>query len=216
MALATAAVNYRRVGPGKFYLVATPSTATTEEDYYALFFTVPATKTVAGHKTGIKPYITQDETGLDVKVKMSKTAFKPCTGTTTDMVTGIDTATATITAYDVTPDHLVDMFGSQGADLISVAAATGVAARQIALLGPQSYNTLYTAMYEIPSSVVPGEYFHYIFPCVSVVTDLELKMNKKDPMTLKMEFQLQTSPFLLNAAGNGVVIITDDPTTPSL
>lgn len=219
MALATAAINYRRVGPGKLYIVPAPSTGiTTQEDYYALFFNTTTTKAYkpSNLKTGIVPYANAEEAGLDTKIKLSKAKFNPCTGTNTEMVTGIDTATASIQIYDVDPAHLVDQFGGQAADLITVAAATGVAARQIALLGPQSYNTLYTMMWEMPSSVIPGEFFHYIYPNVSMITDVEAKAGKKDAMSLKIDFQLMTSPFVMTSSGFGVVWIADDPTAPAL
>jgi len=219
MALTSAAAIYKRVGPGQLYIVPAPTTGiTTEEDMYKLFFgstgTLAAAKKVLS--AGIKPWANLDNSGLDLKIKPSKVTFDPNNGPKFDMVTGIDTATAEYTFYDVDPAHLVDLFGSQAADLITVAAATGVAGRSIAMLGPQSYNTPFTVLYRSPSSVIPGEFFHYMFPMVSMIADVEIKLSKKDEVKGKVTLQLQCSPYIFNSAGFGVVVITDDPTAPGL
>jgi hypothetical protein len=219
MPLTSALVNYRRVGPGQLYLLPAPTTGiTTEEDYYKLFF--GSTGTAAAAKkvitAGLNPYVNIDNSGLDLKIKASTVKFDPNNGPATELVTGIDAATAEITAFDVEPTHLVDMFGSQASDLVTVAAATGVAARKIALLGPQSWNVPYCGLYRMPSQNVPGEFFHYLFPNLLMTPDLDIKMSKKDEMKAKLTFQLMCSPYLLNSAGFGVVVITDDPTAPGL
>jgi hypothetical protein len=64
--------------------------------------------------------------------------------------------------------------------------------------------------------VVPGEFFHYLLPAASMMADIEIKMSKKDEMKCKVTLQLQPSPYLNNSAGNGVVVITDDPTAAGL
>jgi hypothetical protein len=164
---------------------------------------------------GVTPWASLDNTGLDLKMKPSVVKFDPNNGPAVEIVTGLESAAAEFTFFEVDPAHLVDLFGSQAADLISVAATTGVAGRKIALLGPQSYNTLYSVMYRIPSSIIPGEFFHYLFRVASVLADIEIKMSKKDEMKVKVTLQLQASPFLFNSAGNGVVVITDDPNAPA-
>jgi hypothetical protein len=219
MALTSALINYRRVGPGQLYLIPAPTTGiTTEEDYYKLFF--GSTGVMAAAKkvltAGLKPYVNIDNGGLGLKIKPSTVKFDPNNGPATDLVTGIESATAELTAFDVDPAHLVDMFGSQAADLITVAAATGVAARQIGLLGPQSWNIPYCGLYRMPSQNVPGEFFHYLFCNMLLNADLDLKMSKKDEMKAKLTLQLMCSPYLMNSAGFGVVVITDDPTAPAL
>jgi len=219
MSLATANSTIKKVGPGQIYLAPAPTTGiTNEEDYYKIFF--GSTGTLAAAKKvltgGILPWATLDNTGLDFKVKPSTVKFDPNNGPAVELVTGIESASAEFTFFEVDPAHLVDLFGSQAADLITVAAATGVAARKIALLGPQSYNTLYSVLYRVASSTVPGEFWHYLFPVASIVSDIEIKMSKKDEMKVKVTLQLQCSPFIYNAAGNGVVVITDDPTSAGL
>jgi len=221
--LATAISTMKRVGPGQLYLALAPNadpgtatTATTTDGYYALFYGATGKASKKALNVGVKPWATLDSSGLDVKIKPSTVTFDPNNGPKVEMVTGIESATAEFTFFEVDPDHLVDIFGSQAADLITVAASTGTAARKIALLGGQSYNTLYSVLYRIPSSLVPGEFFHYLFPCASLLADLEIKMSKKDEMKVKLTLQLQASPFLFNSAGNGVVVVSDDPTAPAL
>ena len=219
MALTSASSIYKRVGPGNIYILPAPTTGiTTEEDYYKLFFgstgTLAAAKKVIS--SGIKPWATLDKSGMDLKVKPSTVEFNPNTGTKSKVITGIDEAEADFTFYDVDPPHLVDIFGSQAADLIAVAAATGVAARNIALLGPQSYNLAYAVLYRFSSMVVPGEFVHWLYPNALFIPDIDTKMSKGDEMKIKITLQLQCSPYLMNSAGNGVIIITDDPTAPAL
>jgi hypothetical protein len=222
MGLSTALINFKRVGPGALYLalapLVDPGTGTqqsTEEGYYGLFYTDPAGKKTL--KPGVKPFINADKSGINIKIKPSKVSFDPCLGTKTDRVTGIDTASAEVTAYDIyNPSHLVDIYGSQASDLITQVAATGKAARSIALIGPQSYNTAYVAMWRMASPLVPGEFWHYLMTNITMDADLDLKLSKTDEVKSKLGFQLECSPFLFNSAGNGVVLITDDPTAPGL
>jgi hypothetical protein len=242
MSLSSAAPNYRRVGPGQLYLLPAPTTdpglavltptiltcdplATTQQlgsvdGYYAMFFgTAAAPLGLVAKQTllnTIKAWGNGDSTGLDLKIKMQKAKFDSNIGPAVEVVTGIETASADITIFDVDPPHLVDMFGSQAADLLTCVAATGVAARNIALLGPQSYNTQFTALYRFPSLVTPGSYVHWLFPNVLASTDIEIKMSKKDEMKLKVSLQLMCSPWLLNSQGMGVVVITDDPNAPAI
>lgn len=222
----------KRVGPGQLYVVPAPTTdpgSTAELPTYA---TTPTQKSVEGYyaqfygaanvaakkvlQAGMNPYLSMDSGGMDLKVKPSTVTFDPLNAPKWEMTTGIDTASAELNFYEVEPSHLVDLFGAQASDLLAVVAAQGVAARKIALLGAQSYNQFYSTLYRIPSSMVPGEFWHYLFPAASMVADLELKLSKKDELKAKLSLQLQPSPFLFNSAGNGVVIITDDPTAPAL
>lgn len=220
--LSSQQINYRRVGPGQLYVAAAPTTdpgagagtEPTEAGYYAIFYADGEAKKVL--KAGVVPFLTADNAGLDLKIKPSTVKFAPCVGTTTELVTGIETATAEVTMFEAwDPAKLVDIYGGQAADLITTVAAVGKAARSIALLGPQSYNTPYVAMWRMASPTVPGEFRHYFFPLCTMVPDLELKLNQKDELKSKLSFQLQCSPYLLNSQGFGVVVISDDPTAPA-
>lgn len=229
--LASAISTMKRVGPGQLYMVpapaadpgttaslpATDTTAAqkTEAGYFSLFYGA-ASADIRRVITGVSPWATLDNTGLDLKIKPSTVKFDSNTAPVYEMVTGIETATADFTFFELEPAHLVDMFGSQASDLMTIAAAAGNAGRQIALLGSQSYNNGNTVLYRFPSSVIPGEFVHYLFPWASMMADLEIKMSKKDEMKAKVTLQLQPSPFLFNSAGNGVVVITDDPNVAHL
>jgi len=222
MPISSQAANYRRVGPGQIYLVPAPNVATgftSEEGYYGLFYQNPANKVAL--LAAMLPWINLDNTGLNLKIKSSTVKFDPCLGPAVEVVTGIESAQAEVTMFDVDPPHLVDIFGSQAADLIAVAAGTGatapgtpltgVAARNIALLGPQSYNLPYSVLYRMQSMNTPGQFFHYLFPNVILTPDLDIKMSKKDEFKAKVTMQLMCSPYLMNSAGYGVVVISDDP-----
>ena len=222
MSLSSAASSFRRVGPGQIFLAPAPTVSTgftTEEGYYGLFYQTAANKVAL--LAAMAPWANIDNTGLDLKIKASTVKFDPNIGPAVEVVTGIESATAEITFFDVDPPHLVDIFGSQAGDLIAVAAGTGaaapgtpitgVAARNIALLGPQSYNIPYCVLYRMQSMNTPGQFFHYLFPNVILTPDLDIKMSKKDEMKAKLTFQLMCSPFLMNSAGYGVVVVSDDP-----
>lgn len=229
--LASAMPTLKRVGPGHLFMVPAPSTdpgtttglptgdttaqEKTIDGYYALFFGAAGAAAKQALQAGMADYATLDNTGMDLKLKPSTVKFDQNLAPQFEMTTGLESATAEFTYFEVEPAHLVDLFGSQASDLITVVAATGVAARQIALLGSQSYNLPATVLYRIASSRVAGTFFHYLLPQAYPMANLELKLSKKDELKAKVQLQLQPSPFLLNSAGNGVVVITDDPTAPA-
>lgn len=214
MSLASANASFRRVGAGKLFLVPAPTSGiSSAADYLALFYNTASDPKPVNHKTGITPWCNADKSGLSVEIKLSKVAFDPCVGSKTELVTGLDACTATITMYDVDAAHLNDLFGSQTADLLTTAASTGVASSQIALLGPASWNTNYCAMWEMPSQQYPGEFGQYIFPLVNVVGDVSISLGKDKAAELKITLQLSSSPYVLNSGGFGVVALVRDPTS---
>lgn len=223
MTLTTMLSTFKRVGPGQLYLAAAPTTdpgsatpATTVDGYYALFYGAggkAAKKTLSG---GILPWGNLTSAGLTLNIKPSTVEFDPNNGPKKKQVTGIDEASAELEFYDINPAHLVDMFGSQAADLISVAAASGVAGRKIAIIGPNANNALYTAMYRIPDPVLSGEWWHYVMPAVSIIGELALKISKKDTLQGKLMLELEGSPFLNNAQGFPAVCFTDAPDAVAL
>ena len=215
MALATANPALKREGSGRLYLVPAPVSGITDaEDYAALFFSDPAAKKAL--LPAVKQYATMDKSGLTLKITPSKTKFETNAGPNVERRTGIESATAEFTFFEVDPAHLGDLLGAQAADLIQVAAASGVAKRDILLVGASNYTQQLCALYRMASPTIPGEFTHYLFTNASMLASVELKMAKNEAMTLKVELQLEESPFLNNASGNGVILITDDPTAPAL
>lgn len=218
MALTTYLNSYKRVGPGQLYLAAAPTTdpgtatpASTVDGYYALFYGAggkAAKKTLTG---GITPWCNLTAAGMNLKIKPSTVDFDPNNGPKKKIVTGIEEAMAEFEFYDVNPAHLVDLFGSQAADLIAVAAASGVAGRKIAVLGPNANNASYTAMYRIPDPVLSGEFWHWVLPAGNIIGELDLKLSKKDTLQAKLTMSLEGSPFLNTAQGFPAVAFTDAP-----
>jgi len=223
MALTTIVNSYKRVGPGQLYLAPAPTAdpgtgtpATTADGYYGLFYGAggkAAKKILTG---GVLPYLNSTSGGMNLKIKPSTVDFDPNNGPKKKVVTGIDEAMAELEYYDVDPAHLVDMYGSQAADLISVVAAAGVAGRKIAIIGPSSSNALYAALYRIPDPVLAGEFWHWLLPAVSIIGELDLKLSKKDTLQAKLTLSMEGSPFLNNAQGFPAVAFTDAPDAVAL
>lgn len=218
MALTVVNTSFKRVGSGQLFLApaptADPGTATvptTTDGYYALFYGAggkAAKKTLTG---GIVPWGNLTASGMSLKITPSTVEFDQNVGTKKKVVTGIEEATVEFEYFDLTPAHLVDMFGSQAADLIAVASAVGVAGRKIAILGPNANNALYTAMYRMPDPVLAGEFWHWLFPAGNIIGTLDLKLSKKDTYQGKVTMSLEGSPFMNNAQGFPVVAVTDAP-----
>ena len=213
MALPAVNTKFKRVGVGQLYLAVAPTTATDAEDYYAVFFGAggaAAKKTLTG---GVVPFA--NLTDFSVKIKPSTVDFDPLAGTKTKVETGIEEATAEFSFYDLDPAHLNFMYGAAAADLITEAAATGVAGRKTALIGPGGNQESYVAMFRMPSPI-EGEFSHYLLTNCSLVSELDLKFDKKSALQGKITLQLDVSPFLFNSKGFGVVMISDDPSTPAI
>ena len=218
MSLTSILNTFKRVGPGQLYLAPAPAAdpgtgtvATTTDGYYALFYGSggkAAKKTLTG---GVNPWGNLTAAGMTLNIKPATVEFDPNNGPKTKMVTGIDEASVEFEYYDVNPAHLVDMFGSQAADLIAVAAAAGVAGRKIAVIGPSANNALYSALYRTPSPVIAGEFWHWLLPAANIIGELTLKLSKKDTYQAKVSMSLEGSPFMNNAQGFPVIAITDDP-----
>jgi len=227
MALTTILNSYKRVGPGQLYLAAAPTSdpgtatvASTTDGYYALFYgsgAAPAGKVAKKQLTGgILPWGNLTASGMNLKIKPSTVDFDPNNGPKKKIVTGIEEAMVEFEFFDLNPAHLVDMFGSQAADLIAVAATTNVAGRKIAIIGPNANNASYVAMYRIPDPVLSGEYWHWLFPAANIIGELDLKLSKKDTLQAKITMSLDGSPFMNNAQGFPVVAVTDAPDAVAL
>lgn len=218
MSLTSIVNTFKRVGPGQLYLApaptADPGTATvasTTDGYYALFYGAggkAAKKTLTG---GVSPWGNLTAAGMTLKIKPSTVEFEPNNGPKTKIVSGVDEASVEFEFFDVNPAHLVDMFGSQAADLISVASAAGVAGRKIAIIGANANNSLYTVLYRTPSPILPGEFWHWMLPAANIIGELDLKLSKNEKYQAKVTMSLEGSPFMNNAQGFPVFAVSDDP-----
>ncbi|WP_316415821.1 hypothetical protein [Mesoterricola silvestris] len=210
-----------RVGPGELYLVPAPTadpgtdTASRVDGYYALFYGSAGKASKKVLTNGLVPWANLTSGGLNLKITSSTVEFKPNTSPKKKLKTGIEEATAEFEYYDVDPAHLVDTYGSNVLDLITVEAASGIAARKIALIGSDVSNKEYVALFRVPHPELDGEFWHHLMPSVTTIGDLDLKNGKDDPIQAKFSLQLGSSRWLKNAANRGVVLISDDPTAPA-
>jgi hypothetical protein len=214
MALAALNGNFQKVGTCQLYLVAAPSAdpgagtlASTADGYYGLFYQDAAAKKVL--KSGVTPYCNLTADGISQKVKPSTVEFDYNNGPKTKMLSGIDEASVEFSFYDVDTAHLKDVFGLATADLIAVAAAAGKAGRKIAAIGANANYNNVVAMARMASVLIPGEYDHFLWPLASFVPEIDVKLSKKDAYSVKVTLSLRPSPYALNAAGNGVIMLAD-------
>ncbi len=214
MALTSYNSNFQKVGTGQLYLFAAPSVdpgtatfASTIDGYYGLFYTDAAGKKVL--KGGINPYANLNANGLALKVKPATVEFDYNNAPKTTMLAGIDSASVDFEFYDADTAHLKDVFGIGAADLLSISAVSGKAGRKIAGIGANANYNNVVALYRMQSVLVPGEYDHFLFPLASFNPEIDVKLSKKDAFTIKVSLSLRPSPFVTNAAGNGVFMVAD-------
>lgn len=214
MAIPGQNINYKKTGVGMLYIAAAPTTASTTDDYYEVFFGSAGAAKKKTLDTGIVPFANLTE--FKLSIKPSTVEFNPLAGTKTKVETGIDEASAEFSFYDLDAAHLNFMYGGNAADIETVAAASGTAARKISLIGPNAGgNASYCAMFRMPSPTVSGEFTHYLITNCSPIGELDLTFSKSNPIAGKITLQCDVSPFLFNAKGYGVVMLTDDPTAPA-
>jgi len=214
MALTSINGNFEKVGTGQLYLVAAPSAdpgagtlSSTSEGYYGLFYTTPADKKTL--KGGVLPYCSLTADGVAQKITPSVVEFDHNNGPKTKKLAGIEEASVEFSFFDVDANHLKDAFGLAAGDLLAIAAGAGVAGRKIAAIGANVNYTNVAALYRMPSVQVPGEFDHFLWPLANITPELDVKMNKKDAYTVKMTLSLRESPFMTNAAGNGIIMLAD-------
>lgn len=216
MALAVINTNIQRVGTGNLYLAAAPTSdpgsgtlATSVDGYYALFYGSAGKAAKKTLDTGIVAWSNITANGMNLKVKPAFVEFDPNNAPKSKVLAGIDEATVEWEFYDVNPDHLKDVFGLAAGDLIAVTAASGVAGRKIAAVGANANMANLVAMYRMPSALISGEYDHFMFPLVNLMPEIDVKLSKKDAVTVKVSASLRPSPYAKNAADNGVFCVFD-------
>lgn len=214
MALTSYNSNFQKVGTGQLYLFAAPSAdpgaatfASTIDGYYGLFYTDAAGKKVL--KGGINPYANLTAAGLTMKVKPAIVEFDYNNAPKSKMLAGIDEASVEFEFFDADTAHLKDVFGIGTADLLSISAVSGKAGRKIAGIGANANYNNVVAMYRMASVLTPGEFDHFLFPLASFNPEIDVKLTKKDAFSIKVSLGLRPSPYVTNAAGNGVFMVAD-------
>ena len=212
MALTSVNGSLERTGKGQLYLVSAPvadpgaSIALRITGYFNLFY---AAGTMKGTPT-VSPWCNMDASGLSIKAKQNTVEYDPNDGSKHPVGIIDCDMSGEFTFADVDPAHLADAFSCTTEEIITIAASTGKGARSQALLGGQSVFNKLTAMYRMPSGLgIAGEYDHFLFPRVIISPDADLKLSKKDMVTVKLKFTALNDIWLKNNAGFGEQCIAD-------
>ena len=215
MTLTTVNRDFANNAPGQLFLFAYPTadpggtTSPTNTTRLAgllalLYDTDTAYKTL---KSGVSPWGDIDENGLQFKVKTTQLAFPRNDGSVpARKQSGIEEATATLDIYDADAAHWADCFGLASADLLTIAAASGHAGRQSALLGFPDSSAYYVAILRMRSATT-GEYDHLILPRVNFLVEPDIKYSQKDKIQLKAVLNCNGDKYILDSHGIPVFAI---------
>lgn len=193
MALANINTNYTIPGYAQLYLAEYPvagytgdTTADKVDAAYELFYTDGAARKAL--KTGVYEWGFLSGDGLSVKIKGEPVKVKANGMGEYPIAYANFSAELEGAIFDCNSAHVKDMFGVESGDIITTAAASGIAGRETLLIGGQKLIKTYVAMARLQSPVT-GEFEHYFFPRVKMsAEDVELAM--KDAEVIKMKFKL--------------------------
>jgi len=217
MTLSTVNRSFERTGGGELFLAALPAstvfTAASSIDsfaslYYELFYEDgDSRKTLA---TGKKPYAALTSDGIKTKLKNNLVEVDPNSGPKHSVGIQDTSITGEITIIDITPQKLAELANCSTDELIATAAASGKAGRSTVAIGGQSQLVNYSAMYRMPSKLVPGEFDHIFFPKVAFTLDADLDLSKGKVLAVKFKFDALQEPYgCVNAAGIPVQMFYD-------
>jgi hypothetical protein len=190
--------NYVGTGVGTYayltpYVAPVGATLTLKEQSFLTQFFTSGT-TLAALATGVAPMGVFDQSGYQVKAKGNLIEFTPLVGSKypvaiSDFEFNIEGVLA-----DIDSAHMQNLFGSTAGEIVTVAPGTGQTGQTITAFGNGKAMKQYTLMLRTPSVLVPigtgtvAAYDITIFPRVVVVPELDIKYNKKDPTSAKVQF----------------------------
>ena len=209
MTLSTVNRSFERTGGGELFLAALPAasvfTAASSLDsfaslYYELFYEDgDSRKTLA---TGKKPFAALTSDGIKTKLKNNLVEVDPNSGPKHAVGIQDTSITGEITVIDITPQKLAELANCSVDELIATAAGSGKAGRSTVTIGGQSQLVYYTAMYRMPSKLVPGEFDHILFPKIAFSLDADLDLTKGKVLVVKAKFDALQEPYgMVNASG---------------
>ena len=167
-------------------------------------------------KAGVKPYANIDADGVSSKVKANPVEVDPNSGSKhtigySDFETSIE-----FPILDLDVAHWSDILGARAEDLVSTAAATGVAGRSTVLFGAQKVPTKVVALLRMPSVLVPGEYDNKLFFRAAMTVDAEEKFQKKNATNAKITLSCQNDVFMVDSDGTGHIGAIDNALVAAL
>lgn len=221
MTLAAANKNWKNVAIGDFFLFPYPAADPGVSNDLRLnaFFAMLCADPIARKdlKAGITPYGTMDDSGANFKVKVQTQDFPYNDGSPKEKVeTGVEEASVELSIYEADPGHWADIWGLQAADILTIAATVGKAARQAALMGAPNNNKKYVAFFRGRSALVPGEFDYYLWPRVSFGGDPDIKLSRKDKLQLKLTLNVLGCLYLKATDGSPVFGVPEIATAPGV
>jgi hypothetical protein len=219
MALATINANYEQAGKSQFYLAAYPSGGYTGANLAAKI-TNAYTKFYTDGSQRYTPltsqYFNALADGFSIKMKMNTVEVDLNNESKRPSFIQDFSGTLEASFQDVDVDHLKDLFSAASGDVISTAAASGIAGRDTLTVGNQTLLTKYCLMVRTPSGNAIArtggsgyEFDHFLFPKVVCDFDADFKFSKKETVSGKVKFTLLYDQTIVDLAGNPIMAIKD-------
>ncbi len=219
MALATINSSFEQAGKSQFYLVAYPGSGYTGANLaakitslYGNFYTDGTQR----YTPSATQYLNALAEGFTFKLKMNTVEVDLNNESKRPSFIQDFSGTVETTFQDVDVNHLKDMISAASGDLVTTAAATGIAGRDTLSIGNQILLAKYALMIRTPSGNAITrtggsgyEFDHFIFPKVVVDFDTDFKLTKKETVSCKVKFTTLYDQTLVDAAGNPVMGFKD-------
>jgi len=219
MALATINSTFEQAGKSQFYLVAYPTGGYTGANLAAKItnlYTQFYTDGTARYAPTASQYLNALSDGFNFKLKMNTIEVDLNNESKRPSFIQDFSGTVEATFQDVDVNHLKDILSAASGDVISTAAATGIAGRDTLTMGNQILLTKYALMVRTPSgnSITRTggsgyEFDHFIFPKVVVDMDADFKLSKKEVVSAKVKFTTLYDQTLVDLAGNAIMGFKD-------
>ncbi len=228
MALATVNRLFERPGRVEVFLALAPTTdplasptgvAANDNplrliEYYKLFYSDGSARKAL--KAGVVPYANIDGEGVTVKTKANPIEVDPNSGSKHTIGYADFESSIEFPILDGDADHWKDIIGARAEDIISTAAASGVAGRKTVLWGAQKMPLRVVALLRMPSILVPGEYDNRLYFRNVMTLDADEKFNKKSAVNMKIVLSPQNDVFMVDSDGTGHTGAIDNALMPAL
>lgn len=219
MAIATINSSFEQAGKSQFYLAAYPvggytgaNLAAKVTNAYTKFYTDGS----ARYTPLTAQYFNALADGFALKMKMNTVEVDLNNESKRPSFIQDFSGTLEASFQDVDVDHLKDLFSAGSGDVISTAAATGIAGRDTLAIGNQVLLTKYALMIRTPSGNALArtggsgyEFDHFLFPKVVCDFDADFKFSKKETVSGKVKFTLLYDQSLVDLAGNAIIGLKD-------
>ena len=161
-----------------------------------------------------------DATGVELKVKQTPIEYDPNAGSKYKAMNGPSEATVSWTFKDMDSNKIMDFFSGVSADLITTAAATGIAGRKTVYVGRQGSALTVAILIRYPANVTSAggvvEYQNIFIPQATVTPDWTLKLDKKSLATCKVSATAICDWSLVGSAPIPPVALIDEVTSAGL